>query len=100
VFEWHPVYLSVVVATAALLLVFVAGTLVARFMTRRSFPARISLRLVVVAPRAAAGRNGICALVLVGNNGPVGRVLNDTFARSCVHARMRRFWLRRLWRFP
>jgi molybdate transport system permease protein len=85
VFEWHPVYLSVVVATAALLLVFVTGTLTARFMTRHNFPGQDLvdglLLLPLVLPPVVTG---FVLLVLVGNNGPVGRVLNERFGTQLV----------------
>ena len=85
VFEWHPVYLSTVVATAALLIVVVAGTLLARFMTQRSFPGQDFvdglLLLPLVLPPVVTG---FVLLVLVGNNGPVGRVLNDYFQAQLV----------------
>jgi molybdate transport system permease protein len=85
VFEWHPVYLSTIVATAASLLVVIAGTLLARFMTQRSFPGQDFvdglLLLPLVLPPVVTG---FVLLVLVGNNGPVGRVLNDYFHTQLV----------------
>ncbi|HEX8235304.1 MAG TPA: molybdate ABC transporter permease subunit [Abditibacteriaceae bacterium] len=84
-FEWHPVYLSAVVASAALLLVFVAGTLAARFMTRHSFAGQDLvdglLLLPLVLPPVVTG---FVLLVLVGNNGAVGRVLNERFGAQIV----------------
>jgi molybdate transport system permease protein len=74
--DWSPVFLSLRVAVAALLLVLVTGTLAARWMSRRHFPGRDVLDglflLPLVLPPVVTG---FALLVLLGRNGPLGRPL-------------------------
>jgi molybdate transport system permease protein len=76
VLDWHPVLLSLRVAGAALLLVFVSATAAARAMTRRDFPGKDLLdglfTLPLVLPPVVTG---FLLLVLLGRNGPVGSLL-------------------------
>ena len=78
-FDWAPVLLSLRVAGAALIVVMVLGTLAARLMTRAHFPGRDIvdglLTLPLVLPPVVTG---FLLLVLVGRNGPVGRLLGAT----------------------
>jgi molybdate transport system permease protein len=75
-FDWGPVLLSLRVAGTALIVVMVLGTLAARLMTRAHFPGRDVvdglLTLPLVLPPVVTG---FLLLVLVGRNGPVGRLL-------------------------
>ena len=72
-FDWTPVLLSLRVAGAALAVVFVAGTLAARLMTRRDFPGKDLLEglftLPLVLPPVVTG---FLLLVLLGRDGPLG----------------------------
>src|SRR5690348_18485204 len=74
--DWGPVLLSLRVASTALLVVMVLGTVAARLMTRAHFPGRDVvdglLTLPLVLPPVVTG---FLLLVLVGRNGPVGRLL-------------------------
>lgn len=76
-FDWQPVILSLRVACAALLVVFVAGTLAARFMTRHDFPGKDLLEglftLPLVLPPVVTG---FLLLVLLGRRGPLGGFLD------------------------
>jgi molybdate transport system permease protein len=75
-FDWGPVLLSLRVAGTALIVVMVLGTVAARLMTRAHFPGRDVvdglLTLPLVLPPVVTG---FLLLVLVGRNGPVGRLL-------------------------
>jgi molybdate transport system permease protein len=83
--DWSPVLLSLRVALAALALVLVAGTLAARLMARRNFIGRDVLDglflLPLVLPPVVTGFG---LLVLLGRNGPVGRLLEATFGVRLV----------------
>ena len=76
-FDWQPVILSLRVAGAALLVVFLAGTLAARFMTRHEFPGKDVVEglftLPLVLPPVVTG---FLLLVLLGRNGPLGGFLD------------------------
>jgi molybdate transport system permease protein len=75
--DWQPVILSLRVAGAALLVVFAAGTLAARLMTRHEFPGKDLLEglftLPLVLPPVVTG---FLLLVLLGRNGPLGAFLD------------------------
>jgi len=74
--DWSPVLLSLRVALSALALVLVAGTLAARWMARRNFVGRDVLDglflLPLVLPPVVTG---FALLVVLGRNGPIGRLL-------------------------
>ena len=74
--DWDPVFLSMRVALAALSIVVVCGTLVARFMARHEFPGKDLVEglftLPLVLPPVVTG---FVLLVLVGRTGPIGRLL-------------------------
>lgn len=78
--DWAPVLLSLRVAGSALVVVMVLGTLAARAMTRSHFPGRDLvdglLTLPLVLPPVVTG---YVLLVLVGRNGPIGRLLDLAF---------------------
>ena len=76
--DWEPVWLSLRVALTALVLIFAAGTLAARAMTRRHFPGRDVIDGLLVLPLVLPPVvTGFLLLVLLGRNGPVGRLLED-----------------------
>ena len=76
--DWDPVFLSMRVALAALSIVVVCGTLVARFMARHEFPGKDLVEglftLPLVLPPVVTG---FVLLVLVGRSGPIGRFLES-----------------------
>jgi molybdate transport system permease protein len=76
VLDWGPVLLSLRVAGTALIVVMVLGTVAARLMTSAHFPGRDIidglLTLPLVLPPVVTG---FLLLVLVGRNGPIGRLL-------------------------
>ena len=78
--DWSPVLLSLRVGLSALVVIFVLGTLAARAMTRRHVPGRDGvdglLGLPLVLPPVVTG---FLLLVLLGRNGPVGRLMEDAF---------------------
>ena len=78
--DWSPVLLSLRVGLSALVVIFVLGTLAARVMTRRHFPGRDVVDGLLVLPLVLPPVvTGFLLLVLLGRNGPVGRLMEDAF---------------------
>jgi molybdate transport system permease protein len=74
--DWDPVILSLRVALAALLLVFVSATLAARVMTRTELPGRDVLEAVFTLPLVLPPVvTGYFLLVMLGRRGPLGEFL-------------------------
>lgn len=84
-FAWSPVLLSLRVAAVALVFIVVTGTVAARLMTRRPFPGRDVLDGLLVLPLVLPPVvTGFALLVLLGRNGPVGRMLEAAFGVRLV----------------
>ena len=76
--DWSPVLLSLRVGLSALAVIFVLGTLAARAMTRRHFPGKDVVDGLLVLPLVLPPVvTGFLLLVLLGRNGPVGRLMED-----------------------
>jgi molybdate transport system permease protein len=77
--DWRPVLLSLRVGLTALAVVFVLGTLAARAMTRRHFAGRDVVDGLLVLPLVLPPVvTGFLLLLLLGRNGPLGRLLEST----------------------
>ncbi|HEX8395017.1 MAG TPA: molybdate ABC transporter permease subunit [Longimicrobium sp.] len=80
-----PVLLSLRVALSALAFVAVAGTLAARWVTRRDFPGRDLVDGLLILPLVLPPVvTGYVLLVLLARTGPVGRVLDRAFGIRLV----------------
>ncbi|HVG44898.1 MAG TPA: molybdate ABC transporter permease subunit [Longimicrobium sp.] len=78
--DWSPVLLSLRVGLSALAVIFVLGTLAARAMTRRHFPGKDVVDGLLVLPLVLPPVvTGFLLLLLLGRNGPVGRLMEDAF---------------------
>jgi molybdate transport system permease protein len=78
VFDWDPVFLSLRVALAALLIVFVTATLAARAMTNSELPGRDLLEAIFTLPLVLPPVvTGFFLLVLLGRRGPLGAFLSE-----------------------
>jgi len=78
--DWSPVLLSLRVGLSALAVIVVTGTLAARAMTRRHFPGKDVVDGLLVLPLVLPPVvTGFLLLVLLGRNGPVGRLLEGAF---------------------
>ncbi|HEU0014674.1 MAG TPA: ABC transporter permease subunit, partial [Longimicrobium sp.] len=83
--DWTPVLLSLRVGLESLLIVLVLGTLAARLVTRRDFPGRDVVDGLLILPLVLPPVvTGFLLLVLLGRNGPVGRLLDDWFGVRLV----------------
>ncbi|HEX8551885.1 MAG TPA: molybdate ABC transporter permease subunit [Abditibacteriaceae bacterium] len=81
-FSWHPVWLSLQVASAAWLLVFIGATWAAHFVARRTFRGKALLdallTLPLVLPPVVVG---YALLLLLGKNGFIGALLEPLGVR-------------------
>ena len=78
--DWSPVLLSLRVGLSALAVIVVSGTLAARAMTRRHFPGKDVVDGLLVLPLVLPPVvTGFLLLVLLGRNGPVGRLMENAF---------------------
>ncbi|MBB4638329.1 molybdate ABC transporter permease subunit [Longimicrobium terrae] len=80
-----PILLSLRVALSALAFVAVAGTLAARWVTRRDFPGRDLVDGLLILPLVLPPVvTGYVLLILLARTGPVGRVLDRAFGIRLV----------------
>jgi molybdate transport system permease protein len=78
VLDWDPVLLSLQVAVAALVIVFVTATLAARLMARTDLPGRDVLEALFTLPLVLPPVvTGLFLLLLLGRRGPLGGFLLD-----------------------
>ena len=79
-FDWEPIVLSLQVATAALILSFIGGTLAALLMTSRDFFGKDVLEGIFLLPLVLPPVvTGYALLVLAGKQGPLGIWLEQSF---------------------
>jgi molybdate transport system permease protein len=79
-FDWQPVLLSLKVATAALVLAFVSGTLAALLTARREFRGKDILEGIFLLPLVLPPVvTGYAILVLAGRQGVLGQWLEHNF---------------------
>lgn len=83
--EWQPVFLSVKVALAALIFVFIFGVSAAYVMRSFEFPGKSIVEaffaLPLVLPPVVTG---FLLLVLVGKQGPIGRFLSESLHTQII----------------
>ena len=82
---WHPVWLSLKVAFASLVLVLIWGVSVAYVMRKSNFPGKAALEalfsLPLVLPPVVTG---FLLLIFIGKQGPLGRFLSETFDTQII----------------
>lgn len=84
-FDWQPVFLSLKVASIALVFVSVLGTMLAYLTARVRFRGKDALETIVTLPLVLPPVvTGFGLLLLIGRQGPVGRILNDLFHTQIV----------------
>ena len=84
-FDWQPVILSLQVAAAALVAVTVLGMGFAYLTARGSFPGKDALETCITLPLVLPPVvTGFGLLLLIGRQGPIGKILFDTFQIQIV----------------
>lgn len=80
-----PVLLSLRVATIALILSFILGTLMARFMTRKNFKGKVIIETIMMLPIVLPPTVvGFILIVIFGNNSFVGDAIEWMFNSSII----------------
>ncbi|MBP2653243.1 MAG: modB [Firmicutes bacterium] len=83
--EWQPVILSIKVALMSLVFVTVFGVACAYSMRRLEFPAKAALEAVFTLPLVLPPVvTGFILLVMIGKNGPIGRLFTDYFNTQLI----------------
>lgn len=78
--DWHPVWLSIGVASVALVLAFGAGTLAAWLMVNREFRGKTFIEALLLLPLVLPPVvTGYLLLVLIGRQGAIGAWLERTW---------------------
>jgi molybdate transport system permease protein len=82
---WTPIKLSLEISIIAVIIVFVLGILVAKFMSTTTFRFKVFidafLLLPIVLPPTVIG---FLLVILFGNNGPIGALVSSIFNRSIM----------------
>ena len=83
--EWQPVVLSIKVALVSLVFVFFFGVACAYAMRRWEFPGKAAVEALFALPLVLPPVvTGFVLLVLIGKQGPVGRLLADYFGTQII----------------
>jgi molybdate transport system permease protein len=83
--DWHPVWLTMRVATIATLLSLVVGTALGWVFSRLRFPGRRVLEAIFMLPLVLPPTVlGYYILVAMGRNSPLGAVLRDKFDYTVI----------------
>lgn len=78
--DWQPVFLSIKVALCSLFFVAVFGVAAAYLMRRFRFPGQAALEALFTLPLVLPPVvTGFCLLLLIGKQGPIGRLLIEVF---------------------
>lgn len=84
-FDWQPLFLSLKVAVAALLLALVAGIVAARMLGARRGPGQVVLESILLLPLVLPPVvTGYALLVFLGNNGWLGAWLQRAFQQQLL----------------
>jgi molybdate transport system permease protein len=83
--DWHPVWLTLRVATIATVLALLAGTALGWVFGRVRFPGRSVLEAVFMLPLVLPPTVlGYYILIAMGRNSPLGRLLRDTLDYTLI----------------
>lgn len=83
--DWEPVFLSLKVAFMSLLIVALSGTAGAYLMRRCEFKGKAAIEALFVLPLVLPPVvTGFTILVLIGKQGPVGRLLDEWFGAQII----------------
>jgi molybdate transport system permease protein len=83
--EWQPVILSIKVALCSLVFVTVFGVTAAHLMRHREFPGKAAAEALFTLPLVLPPVvTGFLLLIIIGKQGPVGRLLNEVFNTQII----------------
>lgn len=83
--DWQPIYLSLKVAMISLFFVFALGISAAWLTARRRFPAKAAVEAFITLPLVLPPVvTGFVLLLLIGKNGPIGRLLTEYFQTQII----------------
>lgn len=83
--DWQPVVLSLKVALVSLVVVFILGIATALIMIRKQFPGKAVYESLITMPMVLPPVvTGFALLLLIGRNGPVGKVMLDLFDTQLI----------------
>lgn len=83
--EWQPVILSIKVAFVSLIFVFIFGVAFAFAMRKWEFPGKAAVEAVFALPLVLPPVvTGFLLLVLIGKQGPIGRLLEEWFHTQII----------------
>ena len=83
--DLQPIYLSLKVALISLVFVSALGIILAWIMARKQFPAKSVLEAAVTLPLVLPPVvTGFVLLLLIGKNGPIGRLLTQYFHTQII----------------
>ena len=78
--DWHPIYLSLLIAAESLVLVVVLGIPISLLMARVNFSGKEFIEAILTLPLVMPPVvTGFVLLLLVGKNGPIGNLLYKYF---------------------
>jgi molybdate transport system permease protein len=78
--DWQPVFLSLKIASMALVFVSILGLCIAFLLARRYFPGKDLIEAVITIPLVLPPVvTGFILLLLIGRHGPIGRLLENVF---------------------
>ncbi len=88
-FDWQPVFLSLKIAGTALVFIAAVGIFFAYLLTRREFPGKDALETVLTLPLVLPPVvTGFVLLLLIGRQGPIGKLLNEVFHTQIIFTPM------------
>lgn len=83
--DWHPVYLSLIIAAESLCLVILLAIPLSLFMARYDFYGKEMIESLITLPLVLPPVvSGFALLLLLGKNGPMGKFLYDSFAIELI----------------
>lgn len=82
---WSPVKLSLEIASVSVVIVFLFGIFVIRFMARRSFIGKTAVETLLTLPLVLPPTVvGFLLIVIFGINSPIGRLIEHVFGSPLI----------------
>ncbi|MEK4975209.1 molybdate ABC transporter permease subunit [Niallia circulans] len=82
---WQPIELSLLIAISATLFVIILGIVTAWFMTKKEFPGKVIIEVILLLPIVLPPTViGFLLIMLFGKNGVIGKALDFLFGQSLM----------------